>query len=152
MIVGTGFPRYSDVQVALNDGELRQTNSRTNDIGDFSLSYVIPGVDPGTHVINVDAGGETDTAVINVPAGPGTPTSRAASEVFAAEAASGNLVAAWQFDNDSGLWSFYDPTLDEADNSYGMAAAGDIVWLNLNAATTFQGASLNGGWQLVTLQ
>ena len=152
VIVGTGFPRYSDVQVALNDGELRQTNARTNDIGDFSLSYVIPGIDPGTHVINVDAGGETDTAVINVPAGPGTQTSRAASEVFAAEAASGNLVAAWRFDNDSGLWSFYDPTLDEADNSYGMAAAGDIVWLNLKAATTFQGASLNGGWQLVTLQ
>ena len=67
MIVGTGFPRYADVQVKIGDGVFRATNSRTDGIGDFTVSVIVPGIDSGTHVLQVDAGGSIATWVMTVP-------------------------------------------------------------------------------------
>ncbi len=104
-IDGTGFPRYSDLEIKVGDGNFRNADARTDDVGDFQLSYILPGIDPGTHVVQARAGIEIGTFVINVP---DAPTSRASADVFEPLATAGVLTVVWYFDNDTKGWSFYD--------------------------------------------
>ena len=151
-IVGTGFPRYTDVEVAFAGGDLRSASARTNQNGDFTAQYVIPGIDPGTHVLQVEAGGIGASWVLSVPAGPTPTVSTAVRDVFAAEIASGNLIVAWQYDNNTSAWTFFDPALDDADNTYTVANSGDYLFINWVEDTTFQGTDWLAGWRIVQLQ
>ena len=109
-IVGTGFPRFSDVEwkIGAGDESYRATTTRTDDIGDFTMSITMPGIDAGTHVLQVRAGDETGTWVLNVPEAP-VITTRPSADVFEPLATAGVLTVVWHFDNDTKAWSFYDP-------------------------------------------
>jgi hypothetical protein len=151
MIVGTGFPRYSDVRVKIGDGEFRATNSRTDGVGDFTVSVIIPGIDSGTHVIQVDAGGQIATWVITVP-DAAVITTRPSGDVFEPLMTAGVLTVVWHFDNDTKAWSFYDPRPEVAAAvDLTMVSSGDNVWIQVTANMDFQGEMLTAGWNLVTL-
>ena len=151
MIVGTGFPRYSDVQVKIGDGDFRATNSRTDGVGDFTVSVIIPGIDSGTHVLQVDAGGSIATWVMTVP-DAAVITTRPSGDVFADLIASNNLTVVWYFDNATKAWSFYDPRPEVAAAvDLTEVTSGDNVWIQVVADQMFQGEMLTGGWNLVTL-
>ena len=155
-VSGEAYTPYTAVNITL--GGANVGSGVTDHNGDFSIPIEIPIFRPGSFQTLTVTIGEDDatqaieTESIEILATAPEPESRAVTDVFAAEIASGNLIVAWRYDNDTEIWSYFDPNLDEADNNYTIAAAGDIVWLNLQAATTFQGKSLKGGWQLVTLQ
>ena len=151
MIVGTGFPRYADVQVKIGDGVFRATNSRTDGIGDFTVSVIVPGIDSGTHVLQVDAGGSIATWVMTVPDAAVIIT-RPSGDVFADLIASNNLTVVWYFDNATKAWSFYDPRPEVAAAvDLTEVTSGDNVWIQVGADQMFQGEMLTGGWNLVTL-
>jgi hypothetical protein len=152
-VSGEAYDPYTAVNIKI--GGINVGSGVTDPNGDFSIPVEIPIFRPGSIQTVIVTLGEDDvvsTESIEILATPPEPESNAVTDVFAAEIASGNLIVAWRYDNDTETWSYFDPNLDEADNNYTIAAAGDIVWLNLQAATTFQGKSLKGGWQLVTLQ
>ena len=151
MIVGTGFPRYADVQVKIGDGVFRATNSRTDGIGDFTVSVIVPGIDSGTHVLQVDAGGSIATWVMTVPDAAVIIT-RPSGDVFADLIASNNLTVVWYFDNDTKGWSFYDPRPEVAAAvDLDMVTSGDNVWIQVVANQMFQGEMLTGGWNSITI-
>lgn len=152
-VSGEAYDPYTAVNITI--GGINVGSDVTDPNGDFSIPIEIPIFRPGSIQTVIVTLGEDDvvsTESIEILATPPEPESRAVTDVFAAEIASGNLIVAWRYDNDTETWSYFDPNLDEADNNYTIATTGDIVWLNLQAATTFQGKSLKGGWQLVTLQ
>ena len=150
-IVGTGFPRYADVQVKIGDGPFRATTARTDNVGDFNVSVIIPGIDSGTHVIQVDAGGSIATWVITVPDAAVIRT-RPSGDVFADLIASNNLTVVWHFDNGTKAWSFYDPRPEVAAAvDLNEVTSGDNVWIQVVADQMFQGEMLTAGWNLVTL-
>ena len=151
MIVGTGFPRYADVQVKIGDGVSRATNSRTDGIGDFTVSVIVPGIDSGTHVLQVDAGNSIATWVMTVPDAAVILT-RPSEDVFADLTEAGNLTVVWYFDNATKEWSFYDPRPEVAAAvDLNEVTSGDNVWIQVVANQMFQGAMLTAGWNLVTL-
>ena len=151
MIVGTGFPRYADVQVKIGDGVFRATNSRTDGIGDFTVSVTVPGIDSGTHVLQVDAGGSIATWVMTVPDAAVIIT-RPSGDVFADLVAMDNLTVVWYFDNATKAWSFYDPRpAVAAAVDLTEVTSGDNVWIRVVADQMFQGEMLTAGWNLVTL-
>ena len=151
MIVGTGFPRYADVQVKIGDGVFRATNSRTDGIGDFTVSFTVPGIDSGTHVLQVDAGGSIATWVMTVPDAAVIIT-RPSGDVFADLVAMDNLTVVWYFDNATKAWSFYDPRpAVAAAVDLTEVTSGDNVWIRVVADQMFQGEMLTAGWNLVTL-
>ena len=150
-IDGTGFPRYSDVEVKIGDGNFRTTNDRTDSVGDFTTSVIIPGIDPGTHVIQVDAGGEIGTWVITVPEAA-VITTRPSADVFEPLATAGVLTVVWYFDNDTKGWSFYDPRPEVAAAvDLTEVTSGDNVWIQVTADVDFQGEMLTTGWNNITL-
>ena len=151
MIVGTGFPRYADVRVKIGDGMFRATNSRTDGIGDFTVSVIVPGIDSGTHVLQVDAGGSIATWVMTVPDAAVIIT-RPSGDVFADLVAMDNLTVVWYFDNATKAWSFYDPRpAVAAAVDLTEVTSGDNVWIRVVADQMFQGEMLTAGWNLVTL-
>ena len=79
-------------------------------------------------------------------------TTNATETTYADEIASDNLVRVWWFNNETQAWSFFDPRpAFSAANSYTSATTGDIVWVNVNAQTTFQGQTLYAGWNLISI-
>ena len=154
MIVGTGFPRYADVQVKIGDGAFRATNSRTDGIGDFTVSVIIPGIDSGTHVLQVDAGGAIATWVMTVPDAV-VITTRPSADVFEPLSTAGVLTVVWHFDNTTKDWSFYDPRPEVAAAvDLTEVTSGDNVWIQVMADIEFQGETLTalmGGWNNITL-
>ena len=149
-IVGTGFPRYSDVEVKVGEGEFRTTDVRTDEIGDFTTSAIIPGIDPGTHVIQVRAGAEIATWVITVPVGPAPMVSADPADVFADLIEDGTLVEVLQLVRTSDTditWLFYKPgEMFEDFNTYSESESGDILFVNVSSQTTFQDRTLYTGW------
>ncbi len=151
VIVGTGFPRYSDVRVKIGDGEFRATTSRTDGVGDFIVSIIIPGIDSGTHVLQVDAGGAIATWVMTVP-DAAVITTRPSADVFEPLVTAGVLTVVWHFDNATKAWSFYDPRPEVAAAvDLTEVTSGDNVWIQVTANMDFQGEMLTAGWNLVTL-
>ena len=150
-ITGTGFPRYSDVEVQFGDGNPKTTDASTDNIGDFTVSVVVPGMDPGTHVIQVTAGDESNTWVLTVPDAPIIRTWPSA-DAFASLITAGNLTVVWNFDNATKAWSFYDPRPAVAGAvDLNEVSSGNNVWIRVTADQMFQGDMLTAGWNLVTL-
>ena len=153
VIVGTGFPRFSDVEwkIGAGDENFRATTTRTDDIGDFTMSITMPGIDPGTHVLQVQAGTETGSWVLNVPEAA-VITTMTSEEAFAELISADNLIVVWYFDNDTKGWSFYDPRPEVAAAvDLTMVNTGDNVWIQITADQMFQGEMRRAGWNLVTL-
>ena len=152
-IDGTGFPRYSDVEINVGDGNFKNTDARTDDVGDFQLSYTLPGIDPGTHVVQARAGIEIGTFVITVP---DAPRARAVGDVFAAPIENGSLQTIWAYDFDTGGWSSYttDPETAFANDLFEVDS-GDILYINVTGQQDFshqKGETLPDGWSLITLK
>ena len=94
---------------------------------------IVPGIDSGTHVLQVDAGGSIATWVMTVP-DAAVITTRPSGDVFADLIASNNLTVVWHFDNDTKAWSFYDPRPEVAAAvDLTEVTSGDNVWIQVVA-------------------
>ena len=111
---GEGFKTFAPV-ASVKIGSIDITpapNPHTDANGMMEFDVLIPGLDVGIQTIEVRVGGTTSSTgftVIESGIAPGDikPVAEATEELGA------NLVSVWNFNNDSKVWSFYDPTLDE---------------------------------------
>ena len=156
-ITGTGFPRFSDVGVKFADLGWRATTAQTDDVGDFTVSVTVPGMDVGTRVLQVRApntiDGESDSWVLTVPEAP---SARAVEDVFAALIGNGSLQTIWAYDFATGGWSSYttDPETSFGNDLFEVES-GDILYINVTGEQSFshqKGNTLPDGWSLITVK
>jgi len=122
--------------------------------GKFTETFLVPQLSAGTQTVLATIGGINANSSVTITTAPVAPvvSTNATEVVFAADIASDNLVRVWRFSNATQAWSFFDPRPAFATaNTLSEATTGDIVWVNLVAATTFQGQSLLAGWSQIVL-
>ena len=78
---------------------------------------------------------------------------RPVADVFSPLISDGSLVVVWMYHNDTKTWSAFDPRPEAAAiNDLTEVSRGDILWVEVSAAeSSFQGTTLFGGWNLITL-
>ena len=155
-VTGTGFKAFNTVTTLTigGAGVLPGTNPTTDSQGAFSVDILIPSLDTGNQTVLATVGNVTANVGFIILAAPVVPTltTNDAEDVFADDIASGNLIAVFQFDNPTKVWSFFNPDFIAAGaNTYNTTSTGDIVWIRLLADITFQGKALTEGWNLISL-
>jgi len=155
-ITGLDFPGYVSLSLLEIGGVSAMSTPApsTESDGSFTAPVLVPALGTGTQTILVTAGGTSANLPITVTAAAATPvvTTSGTETTFADEIASDNLVRVWSYSNEAQEWSFYDPRPSFADaNNYSSTTSGDIVWVNVTAATTFQSKDLYAGWNLIAL-
>ena len=155
-VTGLDFPGFVSLSALTIGGvsALPTPAPATASDGSFSASVLVPALGTGTQTVLITAGGTSSNVPITITAAPATPavTTGATEDTFAAEITADNLVRVWWFSNANQAWSFFDPRpAFAAANTYTSASSGDIVWVNVTVQTTFQGATLYPGWNLIAL-
>lgn len=155
-VTGSGFPGFATMTgLTIGGVQAIPTPAPASDIdGVFSSSALVPQLAVGTQAILVTIGGISANTSITVTATPVTPvvTKKDTVVVFVDVIASDNLVRVWRFDNATQSWAFFDPRpAFAAANTLTTASGGDIVWVNVTVETSFQGATLFAGWNLISL-
>ena len=159
-VTGVDFPGFVSLQL-LDIGEVSAlpTPAPSSDSsGNFTVQALVPALATGSHNLSARVGGSSSgtTATTSFTVVEGTTvavvTSNDTDVTFADEITADNLVRVWRFSNETQGWSFFDPRpAFSAANTYTTAASGDIVWVNVTEETTFQGATLFPGWNLISL-
>ena len=113
-ISGEGFRSFVPVSsVMIGSIDITPTPRPSSDAnGMVSFDVVVPGLDVGIQTIEVQVGKTTASAGFTVTesgVNPGDIIAAAAG----VEPLGDNLVSVWNFNNDTKVWSFYDPTLEE---------------------------------------
>lgn len=111
---GEGFKAFVPVE-SVKIGTIEITPApkpSTDGNGMMEFDVLIPGLDVGIQTVEVKVGGTTSSTGFTVTESGVNPgdiklTSAAIEELGE------NLVSVWHFNNDSKVWSFYDPTLEE---------------------------------------
>ena len=112
-VAGYGFPPLSPVQSVQVDwiDVTPEDPAATDDQGQFRLDIIIPGLDDGRHLIQVEVAGipaAIQFTVISGSMGPlDTPTAEAIQDL------GDNLVRVFHFDPNYNGWRFYDPEIPE---------------------------------------
>ena len=155
-VAGLDFPGFVSVTVLDIGGvsALPTPSPATGSDGSFSATVLVPALGTGIQTVLVTAGGTSSNLPITIVTAAAVPTvtTNATETTFADEITADNLVRVWWFSNADQAWSFFDPRpAFSTANSYTSATTGDIVWVNVTAETTFQGATLFPGWNLIAL-
>ena len=113
-ISGEGFKSFVPItQVTVGNLEVTPSPKPSTDVnGMLNFTVTIPGLDTGIQTIEVHVSGTTAGTGFTVTesgVNPGDITPVA--DAF--EPLGDNLVSVWHFNNDTKVWSFYDPTLAE---------------------------------------
>ena len=115
-IQGSGFMRFVPVaSVSFSGMEVSAGNSEATDsLGEFSAVVMVPGMEEGRHTVQASVAGIIAAATFEItPSGvaPGvyTPIGEALKNL------GDRLVRVFHFNNDTKLWTFYEPSLGEAD-------------------------------------
>ena len=113
-LMGEGFKTFAPIE-GVKIGAIDITPAprpHTDANGMLSFDILIPGLDVGIQTIEVRVGGTTSSVGFTVTesgVNPGDikPVAEATEEL------GDNLVSVWNFNNDTKVWAFYDPALDE---------------------------------------
>ncbi len=113
-INGIGFKAFVPVNVVkIGTVDITPAPKPTTDgNGMVSFSVIIPGLDVGIQTLEMEVGRTTASIGFTVTESginPGDIVEIAAG----LEELGDNIVSAWHFNNDTKVWSFYDPTLEE---------------------------------------
>ena len=152
-IQGKRFPPFSLVG-AIRIGGIEVVPGAevaTDENGSFEAKALVPHIDYGDQVVQIQVGGVIVPHVIELVTPPltGPP-----DQVFKYLIQSGSLSAVWHYDNATQTWGLFDPQISEdvAElNDLEKVASGDIVWVNLRRPDDFQGDRLDAGWSLINL-
>lgn len=109
---------------------------------------LVPDLDAGTYTVRIEISGEVVTKFLAVT---DAPVSTAPADVFEPLVESEALTVVWHYDNATGAWTSYSPTVPAELNDLESVASGTIVWIQVSEETTFQGETLRVGWSLITL-
>ena len=141
-LTGQGFRKFTKVNsVIIGDLDVTPGGAPTTDAnGEFSLTFLAPGAGVGTQTVLVTIAGATASAPFDispsgVAAGATVPVAEALEELGDA------LVRTFHFNNDTKVWTFYDPELTEDENSQGFMIAGETYLVLVRETVS---AILNG--------
>lgn len=140
-ISGSGFRRYARVD-SMTIGSIDVspgTGLSTNASGEFEGRFLAPGIGSGRQTVMVSVAGVTASVTFEikqsgVPPGGETPVSEAL------EALSDGLAAIFHFNDDTKVWSFYEPGYEDS-SDLGHMIEGESYWIQVRATTE---AILNG--------
>ena len=155
-VTGVNFPGFSSL-TTLAIGEVSAIPlpaPATDGSGNFTTTVLVPPLASGTQTLLITAGKISANLPITIVAPAAVPvvTSNATEDTFADEITADNLMRVWWFNNADQTWAFFDPRpAFSAANTFTEATSGDIVWVNVTKQTTFQGATLYAGWNLISL-
>jgi hypothetical protein len=153
-VTAAGFAPSSGLSTLTIGGADVRSGVVTSDTeGGLTTSFIVPGV-TGSNIVTVTIGAETVSTSMSVLAASTTVAATTApAEIFADVIANDdNLVRVWRFSNAAQDWEFYDPRAAFASaNTLEKSGTGDIVWINVVNEQDFQGSSLYGGWNLISL-
>ncbi len=148
-VSGSNFEVFSTLDVKLGGKDATPTPSpETDKNGEFEIEVRVPRLDAGSHTITIEDGSDnsvTETFTVVTTAVVSTP-----QEVF--DVLGENLKVVWRYNNADQSWAAYDPSLPAELNDLPGVSRGDIVWVELREAATFQGDNLIAGWSLVSLE
>jgi hypothetical protein len=141
-ISGTGFAGYAAITVMFGGYQL-PTTPLSSPLGDFSIATTVPGVAPGSQVVQAMDSTSTATTFFVVKAAAVTIASQLAGIVD-------KVVIVWDYNG--GDWEFFDPA-DTAGSNLATLVAGTGYWFNVSedveliyGGTTYQ---LMEGWNNV---
>lgn len=153
IIRGTGLPPFSLVGPIIigGIGVAFSTDVATDEEGSFEAQVLVPHIDYGGQILEVQVAGVIVPHVIEIVPPPlmGSP-----GQVFKYLIQAEALISVWRYDNSNQTWSFFDPHIagELAElNDLEMVSSGDIVWVNLERSHPFQGDILVAGWNLIVL-
>jgi len=122
--------------------------------GSLGSLVLVPQLGVGSSSVLLTVGGITANTSLTIVAAEAVVelATDDTETVFADEITADNLVRVWFFSNADQSWALFDPRPAFAEaNDYTTATSGNIVWVNVTAETTFQGATLFAGWNLISL-
>ena len=132
-VSGDGFKAFVPVK-SVKVGSLEVTPSprpSTDDQGMLDFNIVIPGLDNGIQTIEVQVGDTTSSTGFTVsPSGVSSGDITESSK--AVENMGDNFVRAFNFNNDTKTWSFYDPAAGDA-NTLDEFITGESYWILIMA-------------------
>ena len=112
-VVGHDFPSLSPVQSVQVDwiAVTPEDPAATDDQGQFRLDIIIPGLDDGRHLIQVEVAGILAAIQFTVTSGNTGPLDTPTPEAI--QNLGDNLVRVFHFDPNYNGWQFYDPEIPE---------------------------------------
>jgi len=144
-ISGTGFAGYAPITVAFG-GYTLPTTPLASPLGTFSLATTVPGVIPGSALVQVTDGTSVATTFFVVKTAAVTIENQLAG-------IEGELVIVWDYNG--GDWLFYDPA-DEAGSTLDTLVSGTGYWVKVSADAEliYGGTSydLTEGWNNIGWQ
>ncbi len=149
-ITGSNFKSFSVLDEVKIGGENVKPSPapETDKNGRFEFEARVPRLSVGSHTVTVkDGAGNSATEAFTVV---DTPIVSTPQEVF--DVLGENLKVVWRYKNADQSWAAYDPSLPAELNDLTGVSRGDIVWVELREAATFQGDNLIAGWSLVSLE
>ena len=140
-LTGTGFRPFAKVTSAtIGQIDVAPGQSATTDAhGEFSFSFLAPGIGIGRQTVAVSVAGVTassafDISLSGVVAGNRTPVAEALQNL------GDSFVRSFHFDNDAKTWSFYDPLFaDESDQRFMVAGETYLMLVSQTVETILNG-------------
>jgi hypothetical protein len=153
-----GFKRFTPVKT-LEVGDIDVTPSpkpSTDALGSANIQFVIPGADTGIQTVELDIGGTTGslgftvTSLTAPPTGPSPTTPIAIGDALSTPLGA-DFVRAFNFNNQTKVWTFNDPRPEFASiNTLTAVNGGLVYWINVanDKTITFCGKSITlyKGW------
>jgi hypothetical protein len=156
---GEGFKRFTTVKtLEVGDADVTPSPKPFTDAdGAMTVTFLIPGSDSGVQTVEVDVGGVTASAGFTVesttapPPGGTPPVGSIAIGTALATPLGVDFVRAFNFNNQTKVWTFNDPRPEFASiNTLTAVNGGLVYWINVanDKTITFCGRSvtLYKGW------
>ena len=140
-LTGEGFRKFAKVNKALiGEVDVAGGGTVTTDAnGDFSLTFLAPGVGTGRQTVRATVAGVTASATFDLkPSGVVPGNTIPVAEAL--EPLGDRLLRVFHFNNDAKVWAFYDPALTEESN-LDLIVAGETYLVMVSETTQ---AILNG--------
>ncbi len=148
---GTNFEPFVLLDLSIGGVDVNPSPApETDKNGAFEFEARVPRLAAGSHTVTVtdrsaDQNSATETFTVTTTAVVSTP-----QEVF--DVLGENLTVVWRYNNADQSWASYSPGAPAELNDLPGVSRGDIVWVELREAATFQGDNLIAGWSLVSLE
>ena len=158
-VTGAGFKAFTSLSAVSVGGVPVQENPANPTVGRDgvlqSSSFLVPGLDPGTHTIRATVGEPTVSVSFTItPDGAPLPSTGDATpaEAFKELIDSGNLLTVYWFDAANQVYLSYDPDPANAGfNDLDMVKGGEAYWVRLSGDATFLGKTRYAEWDQVVL-
>ena len=144
-LTGEGFRKFAKVNKALiGEVDVAGGGTVTTDAnGDFSMTFLAPGVGTGRQTVRATVAGVTASATFDLkPSGMVPGNTIPVAEAL--EPLGDRLLRVFHFNNDAKVWAFYDPALAE-DSNLDLMVAGEtyLVMVSETAQAILNGKTRN---------